>query len=295
MTRAISSGIFVAGVVASTFGYVAAEQNIGGSEPAFDVASIKQVEVTSPEAYAALVGQLARQLTSNSLTVEPGGRWLVRAATLRSILQSVYAEYSRPGLIVGGPAWVDSLYFEIDARAPNGSTPEDIERMAKRLLADRFKLQVRTVTRPLEVYTLNVVRGDGRLGPGMRPPVECDQKPTFGPNGLPVPGVRPRCGVSLEREGGGQFLTSRAAQISQLVTWLQMRMDRPVVDRTGLTGVFAIRLEMPRLLPAGPADVATGSSDMITAVREQLGLGLLPRTEPTTVLTIERAELPSPN
>jgi uncharacterized protein (TIGR03435 family) len=273
-----------------------AEQGDKDSEPVFDVASVKQLESTPRVAsQAALLSAAARQGMSSGLTAEAGGRWLVRAATLRGILQSVYPAYSRPDLIVGGPAWVDSLYFEIDARASDRSTPDEIERMARRLLVDRFKLRVGTTTRPLDVYALTVSRDDKRLGPGMRPPIECDQKPTFGPDGLPIPSVRPRCQVMLNREGDVLLLTGRAGHISELITWLQMRVDRPIVDRTGLANEFAIRFEVPRLLLPEPGGLPTGPSDMITAVREQLGLSMVPRTEPTTVLVIEHVELPTPN
>ena len=295
MKRAKCSAACVAVALACTLSRAVAEQGVKDAEHAFDVASVKQVEITSPETYAALVGQLVRQRVSSSVTVEPGGRWLVRAATLRSILQSVYPAYARPGLIVGGPAWIGSQHFEIDARAPERSTPEDIERMAKGLLAERFKLRVRTTVHPVAVYVLNVTRDDKGLGRGVRPPIECDQKPTFGPDGLPIPSVRPRCQLSLKREGAGQLLLGAAAHISELVTWLQLRVDRPILDRTQLTGAFAIRFEVPRLLPAEPGTLPTGTSDVITAVREQLGLSLVPRTEPTTVLMIEHVEMPTPN
>jgi uncharacterized protein (TIGR03435 family) len=86
-----------------------------------------------------------------------------------------------------------------------------------------------------------------------------------------------------------------AAPISQLIFWLQLRVDRMIVDRTGLAGNFAIRLEVPRSLPAEPGTLATGPSDMVTAVREQLGLSLVPRTEPTPVLMIDHVEMPTPN
>ena len=262
---------------------------------------MKPVDTKTREGFVATVTQMVRQLglrdsSTGSLTLEPGGRWLVRAATLRSILESVYPDYRHAGRIVGGPAWIDSASFEIDARAPAGSTPEDIERMAKRLLADRFKLQVTTVMHPLEVYALTVTRDDKRLGAGMRPPIACEkQAKSFEPDGRPVWGTGPRCRAGLQSEGAVLLLSGGAAHISELVTWVQMRVDRPVVDRTGLTATYAIRLEVPRLLPADPGALPSGTSDMITAVREQLGLSLVPRTEPTTVLMIDHAEMPTPN
>ena len=131
---------------------------------------------------------------------------------------------------------------------------------------------------------------------GRPPPIECEQKPTsFEPDGRPVWGAGPRCRVGLRSEGGVQLLSGGSAHISELVRWLQMRVDRPIVDRTGLPGLYAIRLEVPRLLPAEPGALPSGPSDMGTAVREQLGLSLAPRSDPTTVLMIDHVEVPMPN
>ena len=99
----------------------------------------------------------------------------------------------------------------------------------------------------------------------------------------------------LNREGAILLLSGGAAHISELVTHLQRRVDRPIVDRTGLTGEYAIRFEVPQLPPAQPGTLSSGTSDVITAVREQLGLALVPRTEQTTVLMIDHVEMPSPN
>ena len=130
----------------------------------------------------------------------------------------------------------------------------------------------------------------------MRPPVECEEKPkSFGSDGRPEWGAGPRCQVGLQTEGGVQLLSGGADHISRLIRWLQLRVDRPVVDRTGLTGNYAIRLEVPRLAPAEPGALPSGTADIITAVREQLGLSLVPRTEPTTVLMIDHVEMPTPN
>ena len=296
MNRAKCAAVFVAGMVACASGAVWGQQASTGTWPAFDVVSVKRIDRTTSGAIAASIIQAARQSGSpGSLTLEHGGRWLVRGATLRTILQSVYPAYSRPGLIIGGPAWIDQLQFEIDARAPERSTPEEIGRMAKRLLAERFKLQVRTAMHRLDIYALTLIRDDKRLGRGMRPPIECDQEATFGPDGRPIPGPRPRCQLGLNREDAVMLLSGGAAHIAELITWLQMTMDRPIVDRTGLTGQFAIRLELPPVLPAARGTFSTSTSDMTTAVREQLGLRLVPRTEPTTVLRIDHVEMPEPN
>src|SRR5687767_14196741 len=132
MNRAICSALVALAVLAGSVARYLADQKSSDAGPVFDVASVKPVDIKTTGGTAATISQMVRQLaladsSTGSLTLESGGRWLVRAATLRSMLQSVYPDYSRQGLIVGGPAWLDSQYFEIDARAPAGATPEDIE------------------------------------------------------------------------------------------------------------------------------------------------------------------------
>jgi uncharacterized protein (TIGR03435 family) len=74
--------------------------------------------------------------------------------------------------LVGGPAWIDTDFFDIEAKAPsghvagNGRVPMDVLRtMTRSLLADRFQLNARHETRQLPIYELVVARKDGRLGP----------------------------------------------------------------------------------------------------------------------------------
>src|SRR5688572_11088974 len=95
MKRAICAALCVAGTVTCAFARAAAEQDLRNSEPVFDVASVKPVEVDGPRDYAAQIVQIVRNMSQSkggpaSLTLDPGGRWVFRFSTLRSILQSVY-------------------------------------------------------------------------------------------------------------------------------------------------------------------------------------------------------------
>jgi uncharacterized protein (TIGR03435 family) len=67
-------------------------------------------------------------------------------------------------------------------------------------------------------------------------------------------------------------------------------VDRPVVDRTGLTGLYNISLQWD---DAPAADSDRGS--IFTALREQLGLRLEPRKEPVEVIVVDSIERPSAN
>src|SRR6185503_18817252 len=67
--------------------------------------------------------------------------------------------------MVGAPAWLDSERFDIVAKSPEGSRPDQTMLMLRGLLADRFKLKVHGETRETQVYALTLARSDGRLGP----------------------------------------------------------------------------------------------------------------------------------
>ena len=98
-------------------------------------------------------------------------------------------------------------------------------------------------------------------------------------------------------DGRIQRLSGGAAAISDLIFWLQFRADRPIVDHTGLSGEYALTFEIPPVTPLQPtpADLPTMSSEIFSAVREQLGMSLVPRREPMRVLAIEHVEMPLPN
>jgi uncharacterized protein (TIGR03435 family) len=94
---------------------------------------------------------------------QPGGRYVALGVTLRRLAGDAY------GLdVLGGPAWVDSERFDVNAKAEGEPAPAQIRAMLRPLLADRFNLAVHTETREMPVYTLAVVRSDRRPGEKLR-------------------------------------------------------------------------------------------------------------------------------
>jgi uncharacterized protein (TIGR03435 family) len=251
--------------------------------PAFEVASVKQspagVTVTRPGSPG------------------PGGQWLALNATLEMILQRAYPQYARPGLIVGGPGWIKERRFDVDARAAGNPTREQFELMVRQLLADRFKLKVRTDMRPIDVYALVIAREDGRLGPRLKPAsAECvaavNAERERARSGAVMSSMMTPCGST--REGPGRV--SGAHEIGSFLTSLQIWMDRRIVDRTGLQGLYEMELEFDFMtLRAVGAAGDTAGVTIFTALQEQLGLKLEPRREMTDVLVVESAEMPTPN
>jgi uncharacterized protein (TIGR03435 family) len=216
------------------------------------------------------------------------------------------------GQIIGGPGWLDTDRFDIAAKMMPMTTAEDMLAMVRALLADRFKLQTHSETRELSVYALVPARSDGRLGNEMRPAgVDCDALREAQRHGTaPAPARRepgkplPPCTTTI---GFGSFarIESGGMTIAQLVSALSQLTGRPVLDRTGLSGYFALKLEFAADAgvgsplgspPPGPLPAASiDTPSLFAAIQEQLGLKLDARREPIEVLVIDGVEQPTPD
>ena len=169
--------------------------------------------------------------------------------------------------------------------------------MVRTLLAERFNLKVHTETRPVDAYVLVRHRADGRLGPGLRPPVPCrrgDGTTGVFADRAPQQGELPPCGVWAATENGIRRTRAGDIPLAGLLPLLQAALfDRPLIDRTELTQRFSIQLEVDATptLQAGPS----AGTQIFTAVREQLGLLVEPRREPLEVLVIDNVQMPSAN
>ena len=238
----------------------------------------------------------------------PGGQWIAQNTELISILRSAYPAFSLPGQIVGGPSWVGTARFDINARAEREPPSEVMADMLKRLLADRFDLRVHTEQREIDVYALVLARADGRLGPGLKTSTadcqaveEARKKaaasgapPT--PSGLPKLGARPECGMVSMNMNCLQRVASGGLPLGAIVTPIQPVVGRPVIDRTGLTGRWDVELQFS--CPAGlqvTSDRADAPVSVFTAVQEQLGLRLEARKERMDVLVIDQVAMPTAN
>ena len=161
--------------------------------------------------------------------------------------------------------------------------------MLRELLKDRFKLVVHTEAREGPTYELMIARDDRRTGPRLRSPeTDCAK---LDPTGPPPPGGF--CGGI--RTGIGR-LTGRTAPMRQLASVLTGVLQRPVVDRTNLPGVFDFDLEFSPMALNADADRAASIDNAIslfTALQEQLGLKLQPQRGAIDYVVIDRVEPPS--
>jgi uncharacterized protein (TIGR03435 family) len=268
---------------------LAAAVNVAAQDalPAFEVASIK------PRAG------------------EPGGnsssspdRFNDSDATLAALIR--YAFDVEDFQVIGGPDWVRSRRFDVSAKAPGERSENEIRLMLRRLLAERFKLATHDETRRLPMYALVKSREDGRLGDGLRPSnVDCLSILWRG-GGVPPRAAGEPLPTCLWRVGITPTVATMlvdGAPIPQFAKLLQRLVNRVVVDRTGLSGFFDIRLEfsaeqLPMRIPLPPDAAAPPSRDglsLFTALQEQLGLELDAQDGPVPVIVIDRAELPTPD
>jgi uncharacterized protein (TIGR03435 family) len=227
---------------------------------------------------------------------------------LRTIIRFAYG--IQDAQLVGGPAWIDTDFFDVEAKAPadrvenNARVPMDTLRaMTQSMLADRFKLVARHDTRQLPIYALIAARNDGRLGPQLQPAaVDCERLERNNQQPPPPKDGQPSCGGLL---GAGR-LALNGWSMSRLAINLATWVDRIVVDRTGLTGGFNLKLEWsldqrPQFdalgAPGRPVDLPTERTgpSIFSAIEEQLGLKLQPETGPVDVLVIDHVEHPTPD
>jgi uncharacterized protein (TIGR03435 family) len=269
--------------------------------PQFEVASVK----ASPQ--GRIGGQLGRA---------PGGRLTASNVPLALLIQNAYRV--RPFQVIGGPDWMTTDRWDIDARAEEGSIPpqagpsdpnvaDPYSLRLQSLLEDRFKLRIRRETRDLPIFELTVAKG------GLKAKLSDDQSPFRPPERgappPPPPSLRqgrpmPRGSISLFGGGGLQAaaipFVNFAATLSQIV-------GRTVVDKTELKGLYDFDLKwtpdagqtigppgpLPRGVETPPIDPSGAS--LVTALQEQLGLKLESSKGPVEVLVIDSVSRPSEN
>jgi uncharacterized protein (TIGR03435 family) len=179
--------------------------------------------------------------------------------------------------MIDGPAWLTTEHFNVEARFPADTPVAQVRQMVQSLLAERFQLALHRETRQLPIFTLTVARNGPKLHA-----VESGQGRTSGDAGR---------------------LEAKAISIQKLADLLARMAGTPVVDATGLKGVYDFvlewspdeRLRMPGA-PAEGAGAASGAPSLSTALEEQLGLKLASGKGPVEVLVVDRVErIPTAN
>jgi uncharacterized protein (TIGR03435 family) len=247
------------------------------------------------------VAAIRRNLTSTQQgsglsAPQPGGRYIAIGVTLRRLISDAYDAMR----IVGGPEWIDSDRFDVNARSEGNPTPQQISRMLRPLLAERFALVVHTESREMPIYALVLARADRAIGTKLRKSdAKCAaESRDYFPSA--AAGFPPPCGDF--RLGAGA-LTARGMTMERLARLLGGRVGRPVLDRTGVDGAFDLELEWSSDLglvqalrdSAGSSELRPDGVSLFTALEEQLGLRLDATRAPVDVLVVDSAEPPTPD
>jgi uncharacterized protein (TIGR03435 family) len=243
-------------------------------EPTFDVVSIRPV----PQVGRGGGGSNA------TLRYRPGG---VRAPaiTAERLIAFAYPVAGVPRLssrIDGGPDWMSSARFEFIATTtgdiPEAVFDERLPMLLREVLEDRFKLRGHMEMRPTPIFALVPSRSGGALGPLLR---------RSNPRSEPWTGT------------GQDYISAINMDLDTLASRLTglNAAGRVVVNRTGLTGGFDVDLywSPARTSVSGSAPPEVDGPSLFTAVQEQLGLRLAPRTEPQDVFVVDSIERPDPN
>ena len=192
-----------------------------------------------------------------------------------------------PTQVSGLPGWAETEGYAIVAKLPPGGEPNDVQirTMLKNLMQSRFGLSFHTEKRELSVYTVSI----GKNGPAGIKMVKNTTN-----------------GQRVGAQGLGRTLFS-GVTMADFAAQLQLRvLDRPVIDRTGLTDRYDFTLnwrpdefQFPRATAAQRAAAVTNGADalpdLFTAVQEQLGLKLDATKAPADVLVIDKVSKPSEN
>jgi uncharacterized protein (TIGR03435 family) len=177
--------------------------------------------------------------------------------------------------VLGLPSWAESDRYDISAKAEGaGELTRDLARpMTQALLADRFQLKVRRGTKEMPVYALVLAKN----GPKFK---------ESAPDAQSL--------LTLGSRGKGAVMTVTKGSMAQLANQFSKRngVDRPVLDKTGLTGSYDYKLEW------GDNAAANADADVLsifTAIQEQIGLKLEKTTSAIEVLIVDYAAKPSEN
>ncbi len=243
---------------------------------------------------------LAQSPSFEVATIKPGtpGDGGGRFATMQSAHQFVVRNYSVKYLVAfaynlplrlvsGGPDWTGADLYNILAATPGDGRPsvDDQMLMTQNLLKDRFNLAFHREQREMAVYNLTVVKGiSPKLNKSAAPP---DQAPYL------INTVFPGFKVSLP---------AKNATMKEFASMLQRGVfDRPVLDKTELTGKYDFNLEWTPddgqfngNLPHVSPENAT-LPDFFAAIQQQLGLKLESGRGMVDVIVIDKVERPTEN
>ena len=214
------------------------------------------------------------------LALQPGGYFRAVNFDLWNLIAFAYRTKPRnltSDQVIGAPDWTTTARYDINAKVDKdlfdrtATDPFRAPKLVQSLLEDRFDLKAHRERRNLQVYALTRLAKDASLGPRMQPSsIDCNKE-------------RQKCAI----DGMPGYLKTGATTLDTLAAVLSNRVQRLVVDRTGLVGMFAVELEW------AADDPASDKPSIFTAVQEQLALKLESTHEQIDVVVIDHVERPT--
>ncbi len=286
----------------------------------FEVAAIHPCSRNTPPPGLQEMGGLGETGPSPNFVVK-------RCVTVMSLLKDAYIVFAsgqgrslatQAPPIEGAPAWVSSERYTVEAKADGTpGQPMMLGPMMQSLLEDRFHLKFHRETRPGPAYELTVAKGGPKLSENHGscaydvPPAAVPRDPNtgapdrgFAPRGnASPPGPGQQCHfIFFLNDGPNRLLETRGMTLDEFSGWLHGVTGRTIVNKTGLTGKFDIRLEyLPNDNVVRIGDTATAESDiqpeatLLTAIKEQLGLQLTSIKGTRQFIVIDHIDRPSAN
>jgi uncharacterized protein (TIGR03435 family) len=262
-----------------------AHAQVAATQPSFEVATIKPSDPSVPRH---MIGVM---------TVTDGID--AQMATLPMLLRVAYGtqEFALDSQLTGLPDWTKSQTYDIRAKLGD-SDLEAFRKLSAReqqhmtslmlqsLLAERFNLQLHRGTKQLPAYDLVVAKG----GPKIKPTPDDDPTLIKGDDGKPMQGLtmfRRRGEINIQQETMAEFASLLATQPNAA--------GRPVIDKTGLAGVYTFTLHWSSVNFINQPAQTDSDASIFTVLQEDLGLKLQPSTATLPVLIIDRLDRPTAN
>jgi uncharacterized protein (TIGR03435 family) len=230
------------------------------------------------------------------MQVLPDGNLIAHAVPVLTLLHYAYDIPINPSPRFSGlPDWAVHERYDVEAKAPAGTASPGLaaselrartRQMIRGLLADRFKFVMRTEQKTMAVYALSAAGGGAKLRKSAISDRDCifDTDPEGCHNFI---------------AGLGRPLHANAIDMDDLADYISNWTDLPVVNRTALSGLFAVNTEgwTPMRLPPPPPNAAPdarpfGGLPTIFTVLGQLGLELSRQEAALPVYTVEHIEAP---
>ncbi len=266
-----------------------------GTRPEFEVASIRPTE------------QTGQPQVTVGIHID-GAQVNIRDLSLKDYIRVAYRlkDYQ-----VSGPEWLASAHFDISGKIPDGASREQVPEMLASLLEERFKLKTHRESKEFPVYAL--IPGKGGVKLQESPPLEGAAAQAPAASNVNVTATGSARGVNIDLGRGSYFafadnkLDARRLDLTRFADTISRFTDRPVVDMTGLTGVYDISLNFTSedyfamlirsalnagvaLPPQALRALEMGNGDSLGNALQTVGLKLDARKAPLPLLVVDSVQ-----